>query len=569
MTTSSNPRWDADGRGWELDRVHFDRPVTALTRSYYLEPIAEGSERGFAAWSLPVDRYRYVVVNGWAYGRSEPLGGDPPAILEKLPILAHLWRIDPRARGRIRGFDRFVRDGGFERNISRWDDEWRPEAERRIAALRALDTSSASDAELADHLDAWRDFVLWTWTFHLNIHLVCFYVRAKFRDVCRRTLDLSDFEAYELIKRSDPVLLQGSARLSELAARADRDATLREALSLPADQALRELRGTWLDEALADFLEGEGDRASSFDLSDPTWREMPDLVLTMLKGMIDAGYDPAAEDAAFQQWRTARIAELRGRLGGDDRAEFDRWLAYGERAYPLNETHNRLLAELPWALIRYAALEAGRRLVARGHAGARDDVFHLSADELIGALRDPGRDVRPLIAEHRRDHEWAATLEPPATIGGPPSEPPYHALPPAVAATFRALLDQTAEMLGERGRSAGAGELAGSPGSPGSAEGPVRVVRGIEEFGKVRPGDVLVCPLTNPAWTVLFPQVAAIVTDSGGPLSHAAIVAREYGVPSVVGTLDATRRLEDGQRVAVNGDAGVVRELHVAAAAGT
>jgi pyruvate,water dikinase len=93
-------------------------------------------------------------------------------------------------------------------------------------------------------------------------------------------------------------------------------------------------------------------------------------------------------------------------------------------------------------------------------------------------------------------------------------------------------------------------------------------VRSIDEFDKVQPGDVLVCPLTNPAWTVLFPQVAALVADSGGALSHAAIVAREYGVPSVVGTFDGTRRLTDGQLVHVDGDTGVVKIGSGAAAEG-
>jgi rifampicin phosphotransferase len=567
MTSGRNPAWEAKGMGWELDRVHFDRPVTALTQSYYLQPIAPGSERGFAEWSVPIDRYRFEVVNGWAYGRIDPLGGDPPAILQKLPFLAHLWRVDPRARKRILGFDRFLREGGFERNIPRWDEEWRPEAERRLAELRALDVAAASDEALADHLADWHDYALWTWTFHLNIHLVCFYVRARFRDVCRSALDLSDFEAYELIKRSDPALLEGSTKLAAIARRAEADPGAAAALELPADQVVAKLKGTWLEQALDEFVDAEGDRAGGFDLIDPTWREMPELIVGVLKGMIESAYDPAAEDEAFQAWRHSRIDELRARLGGDELAEFDRWLAHGERAYPLNETHNRLLVELPWALIRYTALEAGRRLAAAGRLDERDDVFHIHADELIGALRDPVRDVRTLARERRRAHAWAQTLDPPQAIGDPAPPPPLHALPPAVGAAFKAMLEQTEDMLGARTAESRAGEIVGSPGSPGSAEGPARIVRGIEEFDKVQAGDVLVCPLTSPAWTVLFPQVAAIVADSGGPLSHAAIVAREYGVPSVVGAHDATRRLEDGQLVAVDGSSGVVRTLsHVAAA---
>jgi pyruvate,water dikinase len=100
--------------------------------------------------------------------------------------------------------------------------------------------------------------------------------------------------------------------------------------------------------------------------------------------------------------------------------------------------------------------------------------------------------------------------------------------------------------------------LRGMPGSPGVAEGPVRVVRDSAEFGKLRAGDVLVAPYTNPAWTPLFERAAAVVVDSGGPASHAAIVAREYGIPAVMATVDGTRRLTAGLRVRVDGARGLV-----------
>ncbi|HEX8067845.1 MAG TPA: PEP-utilizing enzyme [Thermoleophilaceae bacterium] len=552
--------WELEGPGWELDRVHFDRPVTAFTRSYYVDLVSSESEHGFADFSVPIERYRFEVVNGWAYGRVIPFGGDPPGILEKLPALAHLWRVDPRARRRIRGFDEFVRSGGFERAISRWDEEWRPEADRRVRELRSFDPGSASDEELAANLAAWLEYCRWTWTFHLNLHLACFYVRARFRDVCRDRLGLSDFEAYELLKRSDPVLLSGSAKLSELARRSREDEEADAALGLPADQALERLRGTWFDDGLREYVEEEGDRSGSFELSDPTWREMPELVVGMVKGIRDAGYDPVEEEGEFEAWRRERVEELRGRLAGAGRREFDHWLALGERAYPLNETHNRLLVELPWAFARYSGLEAGRRLAEAGRLEDAADVFHLRGEEVVEALRGAGGDVGARAAERRLEYERAQSLDPPHSIGPPPPDPPYHALPDAVGSAMQALLEQTEEMLGAaRAQERDGSQVVGSPGSPGRAEGPARVIRTIEEFDRVQPGDVLVCPLTNPSWTVLFPQVAALVTDSGGPLSHAAIVAREYGVPSVVGTLDATRRLSDGQHVSVDGTAGTVR----------
>ena len=104
-------------------------------------------------------------------------------------------------------------------------------------------------------------------------------------------------------------------------------------------------------------------------------------------------------------------------------------------------------------------------------------------------------------------------------------------------------------------------ELRGSAGSPGKATGPVRVIRSLSEADRLEPGDVLVAEFTAPPWTPLFATVSAVVTDAGGILSHCAVVAREYGIPAVVGTGRATSTLRDGQRVEVDGDAGLVRLL--------
>jgi pyruvate,water dikinase len=100
--------------------------------------------------------------------------------------------------------------------------------------------------------------------------------------------------------------------------------------------------------------------------------------------------------------------------------------------------------------------------------------------------------------------------------------------------------------------------IKGVAASPGLATGTARVVHGPEDFEQMKPGDVLVAPITTPAWTPLFAMASAIVTDVGGPLSHGSIVAREYGIPAVLGTGVATRRIPDGQLITVDGNAGVV-----------
>lgn len=553
LTREPEVSWKG-AEGFALDAIHFAaRPLHPLDISYAVDTIAPGSSSGFDEWSLPMSCVRNVAVNGWVYTRVEPFG-NPPKALMRFQFLAHLWRIVPPLRKRILGFDRFLADGGFAGQLRTWDDVWRPEAERRIAEVRRLDLAIATRAQIADHLLAWHDFMTWQWSPHIRIHLICFFVRGKFAEVCERLLGLTDLEAYELIKRSDPFLLEGPRKLADMAKRARTDADVAQALVASPEEALEALRDTWFERDLADFLDSHGDiPIDGFTTSLPTWRELPHRVVALVQRFLNSDYDPDADEATFQQQRKQRIDDLRARLAGDDLTEFDRWLQLGEQAYPLNDIHNHLLLEYPVAYIRQAALRAGDLLVADREVDDRSDVFFLQLDELTSALRNPG-DQRSLVAQRRATFLRQQTLDRPVIVGDPSPLPPTHVFPPRVDEAMRILLAQAEKMSGSEiihARSESA--LTGVAGSPGIAEGRVCIASDVDELDKVQDGDVLVCPITGPAWTVVFPMISALVTEAGGPLSHPAIVAREFGIPSVVGTGSATRVLRDGQRVRVDG----------------
>jgi pyruvate,water dikinase len=128
-----------------------------------------------------------------------------------------------------------------------------------------------------------------------------------------------------------------------------------------------------------------------------------------------------------------------------------------------------------------------------------------------------------------------------------------------LSAMLKKAFIQIDESLRSPRTATGAAEaLRGVPASPGRVTGPARMIRDLEEFDRLQPGDVLVAPVTTPAWTPLFARAAAVITDTGGLGSHSSIVAREYGIPAVIGTGDATARLRDGQQVTVDGNAGFV-----------
>jgi pyruvate,water dikinase len=163
----------------------------------------------------------------------------------------------------------------------------------------------------------------------------------------------------------------------------------------------------------------------------------------------------------------------------------------------------------------------------------------LERDELRGALAGEP-ELRPLVAERRAELARGLAEGPRPYLGEPPPGRDRHAA-----------LDK---FYGAAGTA-----LEGAGASPGIAEGRARVVRSLDDFGRVEPGDVLVAVTTTPAWTPLFPVLAALVTETGGVLSHAAVVAREYGIPAVVGAEGATTAIADGARVVVDGTSGRIR----------
>jgi phosphohistidine swiveling domain-containing protein len=287
------------------------------------------------------------------------------------------------------------------------------------------------------------------------------------------------------------------------------------------------------------FLDQYGHRETSLTISQPAWVDQPEIVLGLLKVL--AGTGPQKVDS-YQACRRTRDDLLAHSLIGrwPARKIFLNSLNRARAVFQIREdTH--FYATLPQPLIRHVAFELGWRLQQAGALGAPEDVFHLQLEELepLGDPWPPSGEtcdrIRTLVA--RRKAKRAALAS--QSI----FDPRWLAKEPAGLAGVDVL-------------------LTGASASPGSASGPARIIRDSSDFGKLQPGDVLVAPVTNPAWTPLFQRVAAVVVDTGGSASHAAIVAREYGVPAVMGTGNGTQKLVDGQWVRVDGSHGTVSEEH-------
>ena len=239
----------------------------------------------------------------------------------------------------------------------------------------------------------------------------------------------------------------------------------------------------------------------------------------------------AAEAAAF-----AKLASSPRRL-----RTFRRLLADAQHLIPIRDEQTRELT-IAWPVMRRAVLRIGEALVSRGLISEPADVFWLTRDEALAEL--DGASVQSVdVAARRALHDEQAKLVPPLLVG-------------RVGRILKSLWAAFPKMIGAAPSERAI--VSGTPASAGRASGPVRVVRGPQDFDDLLSGEILVAPLTAPAWTPLFLRAAGVVTDVGSAASHASIIAREYGIPAVVGCGDATARLQTGMRVTVDGTTGNV-----------
>lgn len=295
------------------------------------------------------------------------------------------------------------------------------------------------------------------------------------------------------------------------------------------DNAFGPLRG-----AIDSFLDRYGHRetTSPFLMSQPTWSDDPDILVGSIRAMIagaatgqqDAPEPPSEHVRGLRRVRFTRTGPAILRAAAAARAG----VAFRE------DSHFHAMRPLP--VLRAALLDAGRRLHKAGLLERPADVLHLRLEELED-VADPGA-IDAELAERLRAQVVARSDRRDELAGAPLISP---------ATLYRAHKRDD-------------GLLAtGIPARSGTVTGTVRVIRGPAEFGQLEPGEILVCPYTNPAWTPLFQTAAAVVVDSGGIASHAAIVAREYGIPAIMATGTGSTVLRTGQRVTVDGGSGQVR----------
>ncbi len=310
--------------------------------------------------------------------------------------------------------------------------------------------------------------------------------------------------------------------------------------------------GHSLLEEIRQYLEQYVHQIYTLDLVQPTQLEDPLPVLLSLKALVkNEGYNSPARQAEMAQDSESRVKETLESLGPLRRWLFRKFLGWARTYGPYREEALFYMGAA-WPTLRRLALELGERLVDAGTLTTPDDVFYLKSAELIEAYtaREECRmyaDLGQMAGRRRALREARKKLHPPGMV----PEGSRFKFGPFDFSSFET----------QKRNADSSNTLNGFAVSPGKVTGSASVILSPNDFEKMKPDTILVCPTTTPAWTPLFAQATGLATDIGGILAHGSIVAREYGIPAVMGTGNVTRRIVSGQRITVDGDSGTVTIL--------
>jgi pyruvate,water dikinase len=441
----------------------------------------------------------------------------------------------------------------------RWVNEWEPALSSMLNNLRRIKFDSMSDRELEGALEARLDEQVYEWTVHgwINLSLI---PATALTDFYRQEVQPADpNEGWQLTQGYANKSVEASRGLWRLAQLVKASPAL---LKIFEEQDPRALLGVFeaFDEGkaflveLRQYLDEFGWRSDGiYEVGDPTWREQPVIPLNTIQGYLrlSEGNSPEFAIEQARRRREELAASVRARLANDP-VKLQRFKALMDAAsytLRLTEDHSYWIDQMGVAALRRFFLSVGARLVAKAAIDRQEDVFFLYVDELRGALRKGG-DQRGTVAQRRAAFEESARIVPPLHLGAPT---PFNPDP-----LFVAIVDKALGLLPVE-PSTDADVITGVAASPGTVQGTARVVRTLEEASKLHSGDIMVCEMTVPPWVPVFATVSGVVADSGGILSHCAIVAREFCLPAVVGTHVGTSVIRDGMMLTVDGTKGLVR----------
>lgn len=483
---------DADHH-WTRDRVHAPHQMTVLDYDFWFRFIDNGIGYAARLYSLP---YRYRSRRFWTrYYCEETEDGD----------VSH---------GPSPVLDTIAAEFG-----DRWAESWLPEIRTFSDYLFGLDLDAASDDELVTYLDGAVRRLRRAWEVHFESTIASGHVMTRYQTLFTELFEgATNRDAAKLLAAFPNQTTAAGHALWRLRDRAATIPGVAEAFELPDEEVLNALAAVpeaagFLDGFRA-YLEQFCRRPPYVTISERTFAEEPRSVISQLRDALNhPERDPEQHRAALALERDTAIEAARTALADHPtpvREEFERVLALAQSAMRYKEDHAFYIDFQLTAAARRVPVEVGKRMAAAGVLGSADDVIHLTFDELRSTLTGrPWPDRRAMVADRKAELSRFASFEPPLELGTRPVPDGSVDAAPSAAAPVEE-----------------PGVLRGTPVSGGTGRGRARVVALLDEARELRPGEVLVAPSTAQPWTPLFATAAGLVTETGGVLSHAAIVVR-------------------------------------------
>jgi rifampicin phosphotransferase len=523
---------------WSLDKTHIARPATKVHHEIIPGPFNRAFGETFARFGIPAGGYDQALVGGFSYSQLTPL---PPEDFE----------------ARIAAAEQAIAERIWRQDLQRWDGEVKAASIRRHLELAAVDPAGLDTDGLVDHVRVCAEHLGRMIAQHHEFNGATMVPLGDFLAHAIEWTGLPTASLLELFAGASPTSTGQCEELDAVRDALRRDPEAVELLrsDATAGAILDQLRTATLPatrRAVSDWIDLVGHRITDgFDVDQPCALEKPGVLVAALRRSVEV---PAVRDVA------APLAAVRELVPAEHLDAFDDLYREAYDLYRLRDERGIYSDSPAFGLLRRAMLAAGERLVADGVLPEPALALEAGIDELTGLLAGAGTPDAAELAERRAfRHRWTVA-DAPSTLGDPPSPPPpYELLPPAMGRMTRAIVTFSGHMSATPPEAGdGRPRLVGLPASAGVHSGRAVVVHSIDDLERVDEGDVIVAITTAESFNLALSLASAVVTDQGGLLSHAAILAREYGIPAVVGTDDATRRIPEGAHVRVDGTTGEV-----------
>ena len=557
---------------WFQDGVHWPQVMTPWDATFFEFAITSLSQYNTRHLQVPpANGIAFRILNG--YGYLTPVPADPATIEDRVA--------------------NFMDRAGFY--FMNWDDlydKWMIKIRNLVQELESINFEPLPEIEDADEVvksgsglgsgykiqENYRtlvDLSLKLWNYHFEFLNLGYAAYLDFFGFCKQAFPgIPDLAIAKMVAGVEVDLFRPDEELKRLA-RVALDSGVADAFTVKdVEQTCQILKGTDAGQAwIASFQESAEpwfnfSTGSGFYHQDKIWIENVEIPFDFINDyiiMLQAGEDLARPMEAIRAERDRVVGEYSELLASDeDREAFQAKLGLARVVFPYVENHNFYVEHWSHSVIWRKMRQLGEVFVKEGFWGEANDIFYLKRTEVEDALWDyyvswatpepaAGPGYWPGLVEKRKGicnalKKW----KPVPALGAPPE---------IITEPFTVMLwgitsDSVTSWLG--GGDAKEGELRGMAASPGLVEGPARVIFSPDQISEIQQGEILVAPLTAPSWAPIFGKILATVTDTGGMMSHAAIVCREYGLPAVTGTGFATSTITTGQRIRVDGNNGTV-----------